>query len=1516
MLVVPAATRGLFAFAALLVTIVVVSSGALVTPAFAATDHVTNCNSSGGGSLPDVIAASASGDTIVFDLDCTGASQIVLAAVLTLNNVSIDGTGHSVTISGNDVTRIFNTTGGTVTLTHLTLTHGYAGGGGAIVNSSAGANLTLRDSTLSANSAFSGTGGAVDVDTGSLTVDGSTFDGNTSFSSGGAIFSTTTGSVTIRDSTFTNNVVTNATQAGGAIFSGSTLTVDRSTFSGNSAPKHGGAILQVNRAFTLRNSTLSGNSATAGDGGGVYFNASSANATLQNNTFSGNTATVAGSSIFHDTAAGTLTVANTIVSGSGGSNCSGTITDGGYNLQFGDSTCGFADHAVSADPQLGALANNGGATQTMALGVESLARDGGNAAVCQNAGVGNVDQRGSARNAGTRGRCDIGAYDTGTSTRHVTNCNDTGTGSLRNTIAAAASGNTIVFDQDCSGGSAITLSTEIALTGTTLTIDGTGRAVTISGGDTTRILNVDASSALALTHLTLTHGNSSDTGGAIENAGTLTISYSTFDANHASFGGGAIYEAIGTITSSTFTGNTANAGGAIVSHDLTVDRSTFSGNSALGEGGAIRDGGDLVLRNSTVTGNTSGSGAVWEHHQLTLENDTISGNTGTGFNDDSLASTVSNTIISGNSGGDCGEPTGDGGYNLTSDTSCGFSNHWVHGDPLLATLADNGGPTETMALGALSPAIAAGSSSLCLAAGVGNIDQRGHTRNAASRGACDIGAYDTGGGASSLHVTNCNSSGTGSFSEITSAANSGDTVVFDLDCSGSNQIVVPGEIAIGSRTVIVDGVGHQVTLNGNDSVRFFTVGAAGSLSLKQLTLTHGHASGDGGAILSAGLLGLRNVTITRSVASGNGGAISSSSLLSIQGGTLDNNGALGDGGALAVSGTTGVQGVTLTSNNANNNGGAIANAGTLTVNRDMFNGNSGADGGALYSSAGTLSLLNSTLSFNLQTGGGGGGLSVYGGTATVRNSTLVDDQTFGFGSQELYNGGGSVAVGNSIVLASTACAGVVTDDGYNLTDSFDSSCGFTDHAVSTSNAQIGNLANNGGPTMTMALAATSPAVGAGSASMCQAAGINNIDQRLRPRNAGARAVCDIGAYDTGASGPSAATTLIKRTPGKIAADGSSTATVTVVARDAAGRPITVGGATVTLSTTLGSLSSVTDVGNGTYTATLTSVTTPGTAHITGTLNASPIAASTGVDFVPGGPSGATTTMNHAPNRIVADGISTATITVRARDANGNLIQTGGATVLLNTTLGSLGSVTDNGNGAYTATLTSATTRGKATVSGSINGDPIAATTSVDFVPGAPSGATTTIGRSPSRIVADGITTSTITVRAKDASGNVVQVGGATVVLNTTRGSLGSVTDNGNGTYTATLTSSTSRGVATISGTIDSDPIVSTTSVDFVPGPPSGAATTIVRSAASIPADGTSTVTITVRAKDQFGNLEQSGGAAVTLHTSLGILGPVTDNNNGTHSATLTSSTSPGIATITGTINGQAITGGGTTVTFT
>ena len=268
-------------------------------------------------------------------------------------------------------------------------------------------------------------------------------------------------------------------------------------------------------------------------------------------------------------------------------------------------------------------------------------------------------------------------------TGHVTNCNASDAGSLRGTVASASNGDTIVFDQNCTGASKILLLTAIVIN-STLTIDGSGHDVVVSGGGATTILEVGGT--LTVSHLRLEAG--AVVGAIRNNVGTVTVQKSTI-ANSSSFFGGGIFNDRGTVTveSSSLIGNHSipgccggGTGGGIYNYNgnLTVENSTFNGNSAPQGGAIFNDGAaaTATVTNSTISGNTASSGGgIWNN----------GGTVG-----------VENTIVSGNGPPNCIGVIGDLGYNLEyAATNCGFSAHAVTGDPLLGGPASNGGKTPT-----------------------------------------------------------------------------------------------------------------------------------------------------------------------------------------------------------------------------------------------------------------------------------------------------------------------------------------------------------------------------------------------------------------------------------------------------------------------------------------------------------------------------------------------------------------------------------------------------------------------------------------------------------------------------------------------------------------------------------------------------------------------------------------------------------------------------------------------------
>jgi len=386
---------------------------------------------------------------------------------------------------------------------------------------------------------------------------------------------------------------------------------------------------------------------------------------------------------------------------------------------------------------------------------------------------------------------------------------------------------------------------------------------------------------------------------------------------------------------------------------------------------------------------------------------------------------------------------------------------------------------------------------------------------------------------------------------------------------------------------------------------------------------------------------------------------------------------------------------------------------------------------------------------------------------------------------------------------------------------------------------------------------------------------------------------------------SATTSTITAAPASIAADGVATSTITTTLTDANGNPLTSSGGTVTMATTAGTLGPVSDNGDGTYTSTLTSSIVADAATVSFTLNSVAGANTATVTFTPGTAAAAASTIAASPASITADGATTSTITVTLADANGNPLTSSGGTVTMAATAGSLGPVTDNGDGTYTSSLTSPTVAGIASVTFTVNGDTSSNTTTVTFTAGAADPAASSIAATPVSITADGSSTAAITVTLRDSSGNQLTDGGDEVTMTSTAGTVGAVTDNGDGTYTAALTSSTVAATATISFTVNSGEGTNTAAVTFTPGVASPGASTIFADPTAIVANGADTSTITVTLKDPNDNPLTSSGGTVTISTTSGILGPVTDNADGTYTATLTSPVTAGSGTLSFTVEGEA-----------
>ncbi len=239
-------------------------------------------------------------------------------------------------------------------------------------------------------------------------------------------------------------------------------------------------------------------------------------------------------------------------------------------------------------------------------------------------------------------------------------------------------------------------------------------------------------------------------GGGLYVRGALTMTRSTVNGNEVSVvgdyaspnGGGVFVRDQTTISDSTFDDNSAGQGGGLFKAEfsrfgdpgttLGITNSTFSGNSVYYNGGAILSERPTVITSSTIAANRSNriSGVACRGADCSLE--------------------IQSSIIAKNQSGDVFGSYWDIGADFGVDFTVAGANNLVTaainvtlppdtiiGDPLLLPLADNGGPTQTLALDPASPAIDAGNNDAML-----DYDQRGPGFPRVSGAAADIGAYE------------------------------------------------------------------------------------------------------------------------------------------------------------------------------------------------------------------------------------------------------------------------------------------------------------------------------------------------------------------------------------------------------------------------------------------------------------------------------------------------------------------------------------------------------------------------------------------------------------------------------------------------------------------------------------------------------------------------------------------------------------------------------------------------------
>jgi len=330
----------------------------------------------------------------------------------------------------------------------------------------------------------------------------------------------------------------------------------------------------------------------------------------------------------------------------------------------------------------------------------------------------------------------------------------------------------ITFDPALTGQTIVLGLGPLLITDSTSIIGLGADQLTISGNNTSQIFRVDDGSETSIqnveiSELTLTAGNASTgfgtyrSGGAIWSDESLTITNATIVNNQADGAGGGIATGFGTLSviGSTISGNSAQLfGGGIQSlAPLLMLNSTVSGNSSADGGGGIVlfNGGSIA--HSTITGNTAQGGQQFSgggmlvinglltpnpNFQLDLINSIVAGN----LDSSGPAPDVDNVVISDDVNivarfSLIGDATG---ANVTDNGGNQIGSAGSPINPLLGPLNNNGGPTDTHALLAGSPAIDMGDTIFDPNAFSPPLDngQRGAGFARVSNGRIDIGAFE------------------------------------------------------------------------------------------------------------------------------------------------------------------------------------------------------------------------------------------------------------------------------------------------------------------------------------------------------------------------------------------------------------------------------------------------------------------------------------------------------------------------------------------------------------------------------------------------------------------------------------------------------------------------------------------------------------------------------------------------------------------------------------------------------
>jgi hypothetical protein len=350
-------------------------------------------------------------------------------------------------------------------------------------------------------------------------------------------------------------------------------------------------------------------------------------------------------------------------------------------------------------------------------------------------------------------------------------------------------------------------------------------------------------------------------------------------------------------------------------------------------------------------------------------------------------------------------------------------------------------------------------------------------------------------------VTSTADSGPGTLRNALAGVCNGGTIGFAPALAGQT-ITNLSALTIGKNVTIDGTAAPGLTISGNNANRVLVVNSGTVATVKALTLTNGYGFQLAGGVLNNGSLTLDHVRVTGNTMTTNAGDF-------WQGGGGIYN---GDGATLNLLDST------VSGNTAGWSGGGVYSFfnTTTTIVRSTISGNVSNDVGGGIRSLGDFTITNSTISGNRSTGWHGGAIFHTDGDMEIDNSTIANNTGPDWAPSAIFIGSFNAAVPtlsltNNIISGNQwyGCdhwtgAVVLTSGGHNLMQ--DDSCSPVASDIIGSDAQIGPLADNGGPTMTHALLPDSPAVDA-----ADPAASPPTDQRGVSRPQGPDP--DIGAYE-------------------------------------------------------------------------------------------------------------------------------------------------------------------------------------------------------------------------------------------------------------------------------------------------------------------------------------------------------------------------------------------------------------------